>query len=173
MKCQKELLRVVDRYANHLKKKVDEEMLEMAVTLDAEFDHSKPEIQKLLLEEVISRLHVEADQCDTQSLIQFTMKFSELLNQLMTRTLKDFTPLSVNEYLFTPLNEFPLSINVEKDHSKTPLGKIIILADMIVVRTNIGEVRYVPQDHFINDEITMGVLGHFITKLNTRSYISE
>lgn len=169
MEYQKELLRIVDRYAANLKKKMDKDMEQMTQSLDGEFNQSKPEIRKLLLENIVDKLNAEVDQVDTQTLIHFAIKFSEMINLLVTKKLTDFSPISVNGYVFTPNGGIPSSIDVEREGSKAPLGKIAIGHGEIIARTPVGEKSYYMDDSYVKDEIVMSVLGNYITKLNTRT----
>lgn len=172
MNVKEELQKSVDRYASKLKKKLESDIDRMSASLNEKFDLPKPELQKYLLESFVSKFDTDIDQYDTQSLLHFVIKFSEVINLLKAHKLKDFSPLSVNGYVFTPTGGVPASIWVESESSKTPLGSIVVQPDMITVRTSVPEVMYHLDADFVKDEIVMSVLGNFITKLNTRSYLT-
>lgn len=171
MNVKEELQKSVDVYVSKLKKKIEKDIDLMSSSLNKQFSIPKPELHKFLLESFVAKYTADIDQCDTQALLHFVIKFSEMINLLKGHKLKDFTPLTVNGYVFTPNGGVPSSIDVEHIDSKTPLGKIVVLLDMITVRTSNPEVMYHADSSFIKDEIVMSVLGNFITKLNTRSYI--
>lgn len=172
MNVKEELQKSVDVYAAKLKKKIEKDVDSMSSSLSQQFDLSEPELRKCLLETFVGKFATDIDQCDTQSLLHFVIKFSEVLNQLKNHSLKDFSPLSVNGYIFTPNGGVPSSIDVHHVDSKTPLGKIVVQLDMITVRTSNPEIQYHVDANFIKDDVVMSVLGNYITKFNTRSYIS-
>lgn len=170
MNVKEELQKSVDIYAAKLKKKIEKDIESMSSSLQQQFPMSEPELRKCLLETFVDKFATDIDQCDTQSLLHFVIKFSELLNLLKRHKLKDFTPLTVNGYVFTPNGGIPSSIDVDHVNSKSPLGKIVIQIDMITVRTSAPEIQYHIGSDFIKDDIVMSVLGNFITKLNTRGH---
>lgn len=170
MNVKEELQKSVDIYAAKLKKKIEKDISSMSSSLQQQFSISEPELRKCLLETFVDKFATDIDQCDTQSLLHFVIKFSEMLNLLKEHRLKDFTPLTVNGYIFTPNGGIPSSIDVDHVNSKSPLGKIVIQLDMITVRTNVPEIQYHVDAEFVKDDIVMSVLGNFITKLNTRGH---
>jgi len=169
MEYKEELTKIVDRYAVSLQKQLELDIAKASEKLDGRFDDNKEVLQKKLLEGLVNKLSAELDQYDTQALMKFVVQFSEMINSLKSRTLTDFTPFSVNEYVFTPFDQTPLSITVEKEGSKTPLGRINIYPNHIAVMTSVREYDYHLEDEFIHDEVVMSILGNFIVKLNTRS----
>lgn len=169
MEYKEELTKIVDRYAVSLQKQLAQDIAIASEKLDGRFDNNKEELQKRLLEGLVNKLSAEVDQYDTQALMKFVMHFSEMINSLKNRTLTNFSPFSVNGYVFTPFDHTPLAITVEKEGSKTPLGRINIYTDHIAVMTSVREYDYHLDGEFIHDEVVMSILGNFIVKLNTRS----
>lgn len=172
MEYKKELTKIIDRYAVSLHRQLESDVAQASEKLDGRFEDSKEELQKKLLEGVVQKLSAEVDQYDTQVLMKFVVIFSEMINSLKNRTLTDFSPLSVNGYIFTPVDQTPLAIAVEKEDCKTPLGRILIYLDHIAVMTSVREYNYHLDSEFIHDEVVMNILGNFIVKLNTRSYVA-
>lgn len=170
MNVKEELQKSVDAYATKLKKKIEKDLNSMSLNLKEQFSIPEPELRKCLLESFVDKFKTDIDQCDTQSLLHFVIKFSEMLNQLKAHRLKDFSPLTVNGYVFTPNGGIPSSIDVDHVNSKSPLGKIVVQLDMITVRTSVPEIQYHVDTDFVKDDIVMSVLGNFITKLNTRGH---
>ncbi|QZA70516.1 hypothetical protein AH04_29 [Erwinia phage AH04] len=164
MNVKEELQRSVDVYATKLKKKIEKDIDTMLTSLNEQFVLPKPELQKYLLETFVNKFSADIDQCDTQALLHFVIKFSEVLNLLKAHKLKDFSPLAVNGYIFTPNGGIPASIDVEHVESKTPLGKIVIQLDMITVRTSVPEIQYHVDSSYVKDDVVMNVLGNFIVK---------
>lgn len=169
MDVKAELQKSVNRYAEKLKKKLELDIDKMSVSLSKDFDLPQPELKKLLLERFVSKFEGDIDHCDTQALLHFVIKFSEMINSLRSHKLKDYSSISVNGFIFTPNNGVPLSIDVEQVDGKVPLGKIVVQLDMITVRTKAPEVVYHIGGEFISDEIVLSVLGSFITKLHSRT----
>lgn len=164
MNVKEELQKSVDVYAMKLKKKIEKDIDLMSSSLNEQFSIPKPELHKYLLETLVAKYAVDIDQCDTQALLHFVIKFSEVINLLKGHKLKDFSPLTVNGYVFTPNGGIPSSIDVEHADSKTPLGKIVVQLDMITVRTNLPEIQYHVGGEYIKDDVVMNILGNFILK---------
>lgn len=164
MNVKEELQKSVDIYATKLKKKIEKDIDSMTSSLNKQFSIPKPELHKFLLESFVAKYAVDIDQCDTQALLHFVIKFSEVINLLKGHKLKDFSPLTVNGYIFTPNGGIPSSIDVEHADSKTPLGKIVVQLDMITVRTSLPEIQYHVGGEYIKDDVVMNILGNFILK---------
>lgn len=168
MNVKEELQKSVDVYTDKLKKKIEKDIDSMSSSLKEQFPMSKPELRKYLLENFVSKFTMDIDQCDTQALLHFVIKFSEVINLLRVHKLKDFSPLLVNGYVFTPNGGIPSSIDVEHINSKVPLGKIVIQLDMITVRTNQPEIKYHIDSEIIKENLVMNVLSNFIVKFHNQ-----